>query len=70
MGMKSIKDIYKIGKGPSSSHTMGPFKSVRHYVNRHTEARKILVTLYPQQPIRLRVHFSTIQRYAVTFRFR
>ena len=46
MGMKSIKDIYKIGKGPSSSHTMGPFKSVRHYVNNHTEARKILVTLY------------------------
>ena len=25
---------------------MGPFKSVRHYVNNHTEARKILVTLY------------------------
>ena len=22
--MKSIRDIYKIGKGPSSSHTMGP----------------------------------------------
>ncbi len=46
MGMKSIKDIYKIGKGPSSSHTMGPFKSVRHYVNNHPETRKILVTLY------------------------
>lgn len=46
MGMKSIKDIYKIGKGPSSSHTMGPFKSVRHYVNHHTDACKIMVTLY------------------------
>ena len=46
MGMKSIKDIYKIGKGPSSSHTMGPFKSVRHYVNNHQEAQKVLVTLY------------------------
>ena len=22
--MKSIRDIYKIGRGPSSSHTMGP----------------------------------------------
>ena len=22
--MKSIREIYKIGKGPSSSHTMGP----------------------------------------------
>lgn len=46
MGMKSIKDIYKIGKGPSSSHTMGPFKSVRHYVNHHTEAKELHVTLY------------------------
>lgn len=46
MGMKSIKDIYKIGKGPSSSHTMGPFKSVRHYVNHHNEAKEINVTLY------------------------
>ncbi len=46
MGMKSIKDIYKIGKGPSSSHTMGPFKSVRHYVNHHEEAKDIHVTLY------------------------
>ncbi|MBE6216688.1 MAG: L-serine ammonia-lyase [Bacteroidales bacterium] len=44
--MKSIKDIYKIGKGPSSSHTMGPFKSVRHYVNHHEEAKAIHVTLY------------------------
>lgn len=44
--MKSIKDIYKIGKGPSSSHTMGPFKSVRHYVNNHTEAEVLHVSLY------------------------
>ena len=25
--MKTIKDIYKIGVGPSSSHTMGPQKA-------------------------------------------
>ena len=46
MGMKSIKDIYKIGKGPSSSHTMGPFKSVRHYINNHSDAEELHVTLY------------------------
>ena len=46
MGMKSIKDIYKIGKGPSSSHTMGPYKAVSHYVSHHPEAVKLLVTLY------------------------
>ena len=44
--MKSIKDVYKIGKGPSSSHTMGPFKSVCHYVSNHPEAKELHVTLY------------------------
>lgn len=44
--MKSIKDIYKIGKGPSSSHTMGPFKAVRHYLENHSDADHLHVTLY------------------------
>ncbi|MBQ8838893.1 MAG: L-serine ammonia-lyase [Bacteroidales bacterium] len=44
--MKSIKDIYKLGKGPSSSHTMGPYKSVRHYIEHHPDTEKLHVTLY------------------------
>ena len=44
--MKSIKDIYKIGKGPSSSHTMGPFKAVRHYMENHPDTFQLHVTLY------------------------
>lgn len=44
--MKSIKDIYKIGKGPSSSHTMGPFKAVRHYLEHHQDTHHLHVTLY------------------------
>lgn len=44
--MKSIKDIYKIGKGPSSSHTMGPFKAVRHYLEHHDDTHHLHVTLY------------------------
>ncbi len=44
--MKSIKYIYKIGKGPSSSHTMGPFKAMRHYLENHEEADKVNVTLF------------------------
>ena len=44
--MKSIKDIYKIGKGPSSSHTMGPFKAVRHYMENHPDTDTLHVTLY------------------------
>ncbi len=44
--MKSIKSIFKIGKGPSSSHTMGPFKAVRNYLDNHQDAYCLNVTLY------------------------
>ena len=44
--MKSIKEIYKIGKGPSSSHTMGPYKAVTSYMGYHPEADRLHVTLY------------------------
>ncbi len=44
--MKSVRDIYKIGKGPSSSHTMGPFKAVRHYLENHHDTPHLHVTLY------------------------
>ena len=44
--MKSIRDIYKIGKGPSSSHTMGPEKAAQIFGREHPEADRFLVTLY------------------------
>ena len=44
--MKSIKDVYKIGKGPSSSHTMGPAKAMEIYVKEHPEAEEYFVILY------------------------
>ena len=44
--MKSIRDIYKIGKGPSSSHTMGPAKAMGIYVSEHPEAESYKVILF------------------------
>jgi len=44
--MKSIRDIYKIGKGPSSSHTMGPAKAMSIYVSEHPEAESYRVVLF------------------------
>ena len=44
--MKSIGNLYKIGKGPSSSHTMGPFKAIRHYMKSHQDALSLNVTLF------------------------
>lgn len=44
--MKSIREIYNIGYGPSSSHTMGPSRAAGFFVGRHPEVEKIRVTLY------------------------
>ena len=44
--MKSIRDIYKIGKGPSSSHTMGPAKAMEIFVREHPDADSFCVILY------------------------
>lgn len=44
--MKSIKELYRIGTGPSSSHTMGPRKAAEIFLGRHPEARAFRVTLY------------------------
>lgn len=44
--MKSIRDIYKIGKGPSSSHTMGPERAAKLFLSEHPEADRVQVVLY------------------------
>ena len=44
--MKSIKELYRIGTGPSSSHTMGPRKAAEMFLTRHPEAASFKVTLY------------------------
>ena len=44
--MKSIREIYKIGKGPSSSHTMGPERAATLFRNRYPQADAFQVILY------------------------
>lgn len=44
--MQSIKNIYKIGYGPSSSHTMGPSYAALDFLGRYPRADRIRVTLY------------------------
>ncbi|MBQ7281855.1 MAG: L-serine ammonia-lyase, iron-sulfur-dependent, subunit alpha [Spirochaetales bacterium] len=44
--MKSIKDIYKIGKGPSSSHTMGPGFAAKIFKDEHPDADSFRAVLY------------------------
>jgi len=44
--MKTIKELFKIGNGPSSSHTMGPRRAAERFLLRHPQAQSFRVTLY------------------------
>ena len=44
--MKSIREIYKIGKGPSSSHTMGPERAAKLFRSSYPDADAFRVVLY------------------------
>lgn len=44
--MKSLKELYKIGRGPSSSHTMGPERACRMFAAEHTDVDAVRVVLY------------------------
>ncbi|MDX9881464.1 MAG: L-serine ammonia-lyase [Prolixibacteraceae bacterium] len=44
--MESIREIYKIGHGPSSSHTMGPAKAAQRFLGSFPNAANYRVFLY------------------------
>jgi len=44
--MQSIREIYKIGYGPSSSHTIGPVRASEIFKTKNPEIENFKVTLY------------------------
>lgn len=44
--MQSIREIYKIGYGPSSSHTIGPVRASNIFKKKNPKANDFRVTLY------------------------
>ncbi|WP_321295886.1 L-serine ammonia-lyase [Marinifilum fragile] len=44
--MESIRELYRIGYGPSSSHTMGPRKAAEEFLQRNSNHEKFEVTLF------------------------
>ena len=44
--MESLRELFRIGAGPSSSHTMGPKKAAQIYKERYPEAMSFRATLY------------------------
>ena len=44
--MESLKELYKAGNGPSSSHTMGPQRAAEQFKNKYPEAASFKAHLY------------------------
>ena len=63
--MKSLREIYRIGKGPSSSHTMGPQRGAQIFANRHPDAKAFKVTLYGSLAATGRGHLTDVAITAV-----
>ena len=44
--MQSLRYLYRIGNGPSSSHTMGPITAAKRVLREHPDAKSFKVTLF------------------------
>jgi len=44
--MESLRTLFKIGHGPSSSHTMGPYYACEEFLKRNISAERFVVELY------------------------
>lgn len=58
--MKSLRELFRIGIGPSSSHTMGPGTAAEMYLERHPEASAFDVTLYGSLAATGRGHMTDV----------
>lgn len=58
--MKTIKEIYRMGHGPSSSHTMAPRFASERFLARHPEAARFEVTLYGSLALTGKGHLTDV----------
>ncbi len=58
--MKTIKELLRIGNGPSSSHTMGPRTASEVFLKRNPEASKFEVILYGSLAATGRGHLTDV----------
>ena len=58
--MKSIRELYKIGRGPSSSHTMGPERAMRRFLEAYPNADGYQVVLYGSLALTGKGHMTDV----------
>ncbi len=58
--MESIQELYRIGYGPSSSHTMGPRRAAEIFLNRYPDAPGFQVDLFGSLAATGRGHMTDV----------
>ena len=58
--MESIREIFRIGDGPSSSHTMAPKKAAAQFLEKNPDAKGFRVTLYGSLSLTGRGHMTDV----------
>ncbi|MDE7105728.1 MAG: L-serine ammonia-lyase, iron-sulfur-dependent, subunit alpha [Anaeroplasmataceae bacterium] len=56
--MYSIKELYKVGNGPSSSHTIGPLEASKEFLRRYPLVDEVKVVLYGSLALTGRGHLT------------
>ncbi|MBQ9336219.1 MAG: L-serine ammonia-lyase [Lentisphaeria bacterium] len=56
--MRSLKELYRIGRGPSSSHTMAPARAAEQFLREMPDAARYEVTLYGSLAATGKGHFT------------
>ena len=44
--MQSIREVFYIGHGPSSSHTIGPYNAAKYILKKYPNSQQITVNLF------------------------
>lgn len=74
--MESLRELYKIGVGPSSSHTMGPQKAAQYVLKKYPQALRFHVDLHGSLALTGKGHLTddimekTFSPIPVTFSFK
>ncbi len=56
--MQTLKELYKIGPGPSSSHTIAPKRACEKFIEQHGHAHRYKVELYGSLSLTGKGHFT------------
>lgn len=73
--MQSLQELYKIGNGPSSSHTMGPKRATEMFKSQYPNADKFKIVLYGSLALTGKGHLTdyiikkTLEGYEVEIEF-